>query len=99
MFISVLTMNREKSRFGFVQYFLFLTLGIFLGVGAIWPGTIRETGRKCFLKIIKDGSDGNISLQTLFSITPNYLLKINNAQNKYKKILLIGDFCFRKVLN
>ena len=54
MFISVLTMNREKSRFGFVQYFLFLTLGIFLGVGAIWPGTIRETGRKCFLNIIKD---------------------------------------------
>jgi len=92
-------MNRVRSKIVFLPYFLFLTLGIFLGVGAIWPGTIREAGRKCFLEIIKDGSDGNISLQTIFSITPNYLLKINNAQNKYKKILLIGDFCFRKVLN
>ena len=89
-------MIRSKSKLRFLPSFLFLTLGIFLGVGAIWPGLIRETGRKCFLEIIKDGSDGNISLQTLFSITPNYLLKINNAQNKYKKILLIGDFCFRK---
>ena len=89
-------MVRAKSKLRFLPSFLFLTLGIFLGVGVIWPGTIRETGRKCFLKIIKDGSDGNISLQTLFSITPNYLLKIKNAKNKYKKILLIGDFCFRK---
>ena len=89
-------MVRAKSKLRFLPSFLFLTLGIFLGVGVIWPGAIRETGRKCFLKIIKDGSDGNISLQTLFCITPNYLLKIKNAKNKYKKILLIGDFCFRK---
>ena len=89
-------MIRAKSKLILIQSFLFLTLGIFLGVGAIWPGIIRETGRKCFFKIIKDGSDGNISLQTLFAITPNYLLKINNTQNKYKKILLIGDYCFRK---
>ena len=88
-------MIRAKSKLRFLPSFLFLTLGIFLGVGVIWPGIIRETGRQCFLKIIKDGSDGNLSLQTLFSITPNYLLKINNAENKYKKILLIGDYCFR----
>ena len=89
-------MAYKKSKLRFLRYFLFLTIGIFCGVGAIWPGIISNTGRKCFLKIIKDGSDGNVSLETIFSITPNYLLKINNSKNKYNKVLLIGDFCFRK---
>ena len=89
-------MARTKSKLRFLQYFLFLTLGVFLGVGAIWPGMVSQSGRKCFFKIIQDGSDGNVSLETIFSITPNYLLKIHNAKNKYNKILLIGDFCFRK---
>ena len=87
-------MKREK--FKFFQYFFLLIIGAILGVGAIWPGIITETGRKCFFKVIKDGSDGNVSIGTIFSITPNYLLKINNAKNKYTKILLVGDFCFRK---
>ena len=73
-----------------------MILGLILGVGAIWPGLTTQTGRKCFVKIIKDGSDGNVSLGTIFSITPKYLLKIRNEKNKYNKILLIGDFCFRK---
>ena len=89
-------MTRAKSKVRFLQYFLFLILGMILGVGAIWPGLITDKGRKCFLKIIQDGSDGNVSLGTIFSITPNYILKIHNAKNKYYKFLLIGDFCFRK---
>ena len=89
-------MTRVKTKIRFLQSSLFLILGLILGVGAIWPGLITQTGRKCFLKIIKDGSDGNVSLGTIFSITPNYLLKIHNEKNKYNKILLIGDFCFRK---
>ena len=89
-------MIRAKSKLRFLQSFLFLNLGIILGVGAIWPGLITEKGRKCFLKVIQDGSKGNVSLRTIFSITPNYLLKIYNEKNKYNKVLLIGDFCFRK---
>ena len=90
-------MKSTRFKFRLLQSFLFLTIGFFLGVVTIWPGLRSETGRKCFFKIIKDGSDGKVSLGTIFSITPNYLLKINNAENKYKKILLIGDFCFRKL--
>ena len=89
-------MTRAKSKVIFLQYFLFLTLGMILGIGAIWPGLITDKGRKCFLEIIQDASDGNVSLRTIFSITPNHLLKIRKAKNKYNKILLIGDFCFRK---
>ena len=86
----------KRAKFKLFQSFFFLIIGAILGVGAIWPGIITETGRKCFFKVIKDGSDGNVSLGTIFSITPNYLLKINNEKNKYTKILLVGDFCFRK---
>ena len=89
-------MTRVKSKLRYFHSSLFLILGIILGVIAIWPGMITEKGRKCFFKIIKDGSDGDVSFGTIFSITPNYLLKINNEKNKYNKILLIGDFCFRK---
>ena len=89
-------MTRAKTKNGCLQSFLLLILGLILGVGAIWPGLTTQTGRKCFVKIIKDGSDGNVSLGTIFSITPKYLLKIRNEKNKYNKILLIGDFCFRK---
>ena len=89
-------MSRTKSKFKDLQYFMFLLLGFILGVGAIWPGLITENGRKCFFKIIKDGSDGSVSIGTIFSVNPNYLLKINNAKNKYYKGRLVGDFCFRK---
>ena len=89
-------MNKKKYKAKFIQSVLFVFIGFFLGVGAIWPGIVTETGRKCFIKIIKDGSDGNVSLSTIFSITPNYLMKIKNTQNKYFKVLLVGDFCFRK---
>ena len=89
-------MARAKSKFRFLQYLLFLTSGMILGVGAVWPGLITEKGRRCFFNIIQDGSDGKVSIGTIFSITPNYLLKIHNEKNKYNKVLLIGDFCFRK---
>ena len=88
-------MSRRKSKLRYIQYFMFLLIGVFLGAGTIWPGLITEKGRKCFFKIIKDGSDGSVSLGTIFSITPNYLLKIKNEGNKYNKVLLVGDFCFR----
>jgi len=71
-------------------------IGFSIGVISIWPGIISGNSRKCFLKILMDGSDGSIKLETLLSINPNYLLKVKNTNNKYLKILLIGDSCFRK---
>ena len=89
-------MNRRKSKFKIIQPMMFFFIGFMMGIGTIWPGLISETGRKCFFKIIKDGTDGSVSLGTILSISPNYLLRISNEENKYKKVLLIGDFCFRK---
>ena len=71
-------------------------IGFSIGVISIWPGIISGNSRKCFLKILMDGTDGSIKLETLLSINPNYLLKVKNTNNKYLKILLIGDSCFRK---
>ena len=89
-------MRRRKSKLRILQPLMFSFIGYMIGLVSIWPGLLSESGRKCFSKIIKDGSDGNVSLSTIFSISPNYLLRISNEKNKYNKVLLIGDFCFRK---
>ena len=88
-------MTKKGSKIILIQFILIFLAGFSLGVGTLWPGIVRENGRKCFFEIIDDGSDGNVSLSTIFSISPNYLLKIKNAKNRYFKVLLVGDSCFR----
>ena len=87
-------MAKRKSYMKFV-YGLFFFTGLSMGIILIWPGVLKDESRKCFFNIIKDGSDGSVSLGTVLSIEPQYLLKINNAKNKYRKVLYIGDYCFR----
>jgi len=80
----------------YLQIIPILILGFSLGVISIWPGIVSGNSRRCFFKILKDGSDGSVKIGTILSINPNYLLKIKNAENNYLKILFIGDSCFRK---
>ena len=63
----------------YLQIIPILILGFSLGVISIWPGIVSGNSRKCFFKILKDGSDGSVKISTIFSINPNYLLKIKNA--------------------
>ena len=89
---------RKKNLYKaiYFQIIPIFILGFSLGVISIWPGIVSENSRKCFFKILNDGSDGSVKIKTLFSINPNYLLKIKQAENNYLKILFIGDSCFRK---
>ena len=89
-------MSKKKfyKSFNF-QIFLIFVLGFSIGVITVWPGVISGNSRKCFLDILKDGSDGDIQLKTILKVKHDYLLKIKNARNKYFKILLVGDSCFR----
>ena len=89
-------MIKKKNHVNYFINTLFFFAGCSVGIIFIWPGIITVENRNCFINIIKDGGDGKISLGTILSIEPNYLLKIKNAPSKYKKILLIGDQCFRK---
>jgi len=79
----------------YIQRITIFSLGFIVGIITIWPGIISGTSRKCFYSILKDGSDGNVKINTLLKINPRYLLKIKNEKNIYLKILLIGDSCFR----
>ena len=88
----------RKKKFYKVFYLKILPiflLGFSIGVIAIWPGLIYGNSRKCFFDILKDGSDGDIQLKTILKVKHDYLLKIKNAKNKYFKVLLVGDSCFR----
>ena len=89
-------MGKRKSSINYFFNLLFFLIGLSTGVFLIWPGIFKNKNRNCFFKIIKDGSDGSVTIGTILSIEPKYLLKISNAKSKYTKILLIGDQCFRK---
>jgi len=71
-------------------------IGFSMGIISIWPGFISENSRKCFFDILLDSTDGSVKFRTLLSLNYNNLLKIKKTRNKYIKILLIGDSCFRK---
>ena len=90
-------MRRKKFQNTFyLKLIPIFILGFSVGIISIWPGIISGNNRKCFFNILLDGSDGSLRVGTLLSINSNYLLKIKNTKNKYLKILLIGDSCFRK---
>ena len=89
-------MTRRKSKINRLINTLFFLVGLSIGVILIWPGIFKNDNRKCFFKIIKDGSDGKVTVSTILSIDPSSLVKINNANSTYLKILRIGDYCFRK---
>ena len=89
-------MSRSKSKINNLIYAFFFLTGLSMGVLLVWPGILKSDSRRCFYKIINDGSDGKVNIGTILSIDPNSLVKINNAKNTYDKILRIGDYCFRK---
>ena len=89
-------MSRRKLKINKLINTLFFLTGLSMGIFLIWPGILKSENRRCFYKIIQDGSDGKVSMGTILSIDPNSLVKINNAKNTYGKVLRIGDYCFRK---
>tara|TARA_B100000886_G_scaffold313841_1_gene250734 strand:- start:1716 stop:1985 length:270 start_codon:yes stop_codon:yes gene_type:complete len=89
-------MSRKKSKINNLINILFFLTGLSIGIILIWPGILKNDNRKCFFNIIEDGSDGKVTMGTILSIDPNSLVKINNANNTYVKVLRIGDYCFRK---
>ena len=89
-------MKKKLLKKIYFQIIPILILGFIIGIFSIWPGIISTRSRKCFFDILKDGSDGNVQLNTVLSINPSYMLKVKNEKNNYLKVLLIGDSCFRK---
>ena len=89
-------MGLKKSKRNNLINTLFFLVGLSIGIIIIWPGILKNNNRRCFFKIIEDGSDGKVSMGTILSIDPNSLVKIKNAKNTYGKVLRIGDYCFRK---
>ena len=89
-------MGLKKSKKNYLINILFFLTGLSIGIFLIWPGILKNNNRRCFFKIIVDGSDGKVSMGTILSIDPNSLVKIKKAKNTYGKVLRIGDYCFRK---
>ena len=77
-----------------MRIFLFLFLGIFVGLYLSWPGLVKPENWKCFNDIIKKSIEDKISLRTAMAISLGYLLKRKNRKTA-SKIRIVADACFR----
>ena len=71
---------RKFYKTFYIKVIPIFILGFSIGVISIWPGIISGNNRKCFFNILKDGSNGSVKIGTIFSINPNYLLKIKKTK-------------------
>ena len=77
-----------------MKLFLFLLLGIFLGLYLSWPGFLKPENWKCFNQIIAKSAEDKISVKAALEISHNYFLKAKNKKTT-SKIRIIADACFR----
>ena len=77
-----------------MRSFLFLSLGIFVGLCLSWPGLILPENWKCFNDIIGKSAEDKISLKAALEISPSYVIKGKNKKMT-SKIRIVADACFR----
>ena len=77
-----------------MRFFLFLFLGIFVGLYLSWPGLVIPENWKCFKDIIAKSNEDKISLRAAMEISPSYVLKRKNRKMA-SKIRIVADACFR----
>ena len=77
-----------------MRFFLFLFLGIFVGLNLSWPGLVVPENWKCFNQIIAKSAEDKISVKAALEISPSYLLKSKNKKVA-SKIRIVADACFR----
>ena len=77
-----------------MRFFLFLVLGIFVGLYLSWPGIVIPENWKCFNQIIAKSSEDKISVKAALEISPSYFLKAKNKKTN-SKIRIVADACFR----
>jgi len=76
------------------EVFLFLFLGIFVGLYLSWPGLVVPENWKCFKDIIAKSTEDKISLRAAMEISPSYVLKRKNRKTA-SKVRIVADACFR----
>ena len=59
-----------------MRFFLFLFLGIFVGLYLSWPGLVIPENWKCFNQIIAKSAENKISLKAALEISLNYLARL-----------------------
>ena len=77
-----------------MRVFLFLFLGIFVGLYLSWPGLVIPENWKCFNQIIAKSSEDKISVKAALEISRSYFLKAKNKKTN-SKIRIVADACFR----
>ena len=77
-----------------MKSFMFIFIGVFLGLYFSWPGILISKNWKCFNDIIAKSAEDKISIKAVLQISPNYIIKSKN-KNILTKIRIVADACFR----
>ena len=77
-----------------MKSFMFIFIGVFLGLYFSWPGILISKNWKCFNDIIAKSAEDKISIRAVLQISPSYLIKSKN-KNILTKIRIVADACFR----
>ena len=77
-----------------MRSFLFMFSGIFAGLYLSWPGIVMTKNWECFNEIILKSVEDKISIKAALELSPSYFIK-NKNKNKYSKLRIVADACFR----
>ena len=77
-----------------MRFFLFLFLGIFVGLYLSWPGLGKPEKWRCFNQVIAKPAEDIISLKATLEISPSYFLKAKNKKTT-SKIRIVAKASFR----
>ena len=67
-----------------MRFFLFIFLGIFVGLYLSWPGILIPGNWKCFNEIIAKSAEDKISFKAALEISQIYLLVAKNNKTSSK---------------
>tara|TARA_B100000965_G_scaffold165507_1_gene137831 strand:- start:3586 stop:3819 length:234 start_codon:yes stop_codon:yes gene_type:complete len=77
-----------------MKIFFFLTFGILIGSWISWPGILFPENWECFNQVIEDSKKEKISIKTILTFSPQYILNGIPADN-ISRLRIVSDVCFR----
>ncbi len=72
----------------------FLISGVLIGSWISWPGIVSPMNWKCFNDIIENSKKEKISIKTILSVSPKYLIR-GMPEDNFSKFRILSDTCFR----
>tara|TARA_Y100001970_G_scaffold291952_1_gene431195 strand:- start:5656 stop:5889 length:234 start_codon:yes stop_codon:yes gene_type:complete len=72
----------------------FFTFGVLIGGWISWPGIFYPKNWECFNTIVENSNNEKISIKSILTIAPQYILK-GIPEDNFSRLRIVSDSCFR----